>query len=311
MTSWTALAASVRAAAKLNLHLRVIGRRPDGYHLIDSVAVPIGLFDSLTIRITPGPPEVALRCTPVLGIPTGGDNLAVRAAQCILRHCGATGRVSIDLVKRIPIGAGLGGGSSDAAAVLRILNALLAQPLEDAELQRMGLELGADVPLFLVGRPVRMRGIGEHLELWLAAETRPIVVAFSGAALSTREVYAKYDDLLTMSGPPSTIRAPTSAQEPLPSVLHNDLEAAAFLVQPALPSLKQRMRSLGAEGVLMTGSGSAVFGYWRCWDDAQAAAQCLSADGLWADVVRVLDHVPAVELEPIDERKGGGRSPSW
>jgi len=85
-------------------------------------------------------------------------------------------------------------------------------------------------------------------------------------------------------------------------MLCNDLEAAAFLVQPALPSLKQRLCSLGAEGVLMTGSGSAVFGYWRCWDDAQAAAEQLRAAGVWARVARVVERVPAVELTDVEKR---------
>ena len=197
-------------------------------------------------------------------------------------------QVSIALIKRIPAGAGLGGGSSDAAAVLRALNALLGVPVARADLMAWALELGADVPLFVFGRPARMRGVGEILEPWPAAPSGPLVVAFAGAALETRAVYAKYDDLLTMADPPSTIRALTPGREPLPSMLHNDLEAAAFHVQPALRSLKKRLCALGAEGVLMTGSGSAVFGVWKQWDDARAAAERLRAAGVWARVVRVL-----------------------
>jgi len=297
MNLWTAAAAVVSAPAKLNLHLRVVGRRPDGYHLLDSIVAPISVFDSVTVRVIPASVTgVSLRCDPPGAAPATADNLAAAAARSFLDRLGTNTRVAIELVKRIPVGAGLGGGSSDAAAVLRGLNALLRKPVTAPVLRSWALELGADVPLFLVGRPVRMRGIGDQLEAWRGSEPRPIVVAFAGAGLSTAEVYAKYDDLLTMSGVTSSIRPPTPGQEPLPCVLQNDLEAAAFLVQPALPSLKQRLCSLGAEGVLMTGSGSAVFGYWRNWDDAQAAAECLRAAGVWARVARVVERVPAVQL---------------
>jgi 4-diphosphocytidyl-2-C-methyl-D-erythritol kinase len=159
-----------------------------------------------------------------------------------------------------------------------------------------GLALGADVPFFLSGCPARVSGVGEVLEPCGDAVVGPLVVAFPGAGLSTRTVYAKYDDLLTMSGTTSNIRGLTSGREPLCSKLRNDLEAAAFLVQPALGPLKRRLCSLGAEGVLMTGSGSAVFGYWRHWDDARAAAEQLRATGVWARVACVLERVPAVEL---------------
>ena len=297
MTSWSAGTAVLNTPAKLNLSLRIVGRRDDGYHLLDSIVAPVSLFDDLAVTVEPSVSSAfSLRCEPPSAAPPGQDNLAVRAAQAFLRQVDTTARVSIVLRKRIPAGAGLGGGSSDAAGVLRALNMLLSPPLGPAELAACGLQIGADVPVVLLGAPARMRGIGEVVERWSSAPTTPIVIVFGGIPLDTRSVYAKYDDLLTMSGSPSTIRALTPGREPLGTVMHNDLEAAAFHVQPELHALKRRLRSLGAEGVCMTGSGSAIFGYWQQWDDAHAAAEQLRGAGLWARVVQVLERVPAVEL---------------
>jgi 4-diphosphocytidyl-2-C-methyl-D-erythritol kinase len=298
MKTWIGDAALVSAPAKINLCLHILGGRADGYHLIDSHVAPVALFDELAICVDSNcSDQVTLRCEPEIALPSAGDNLALRAAHLFLSRSGISARVSITLAKRIPIGAGLGGGSSDAAAVLRGLNALLRKPIPQEQLIAWALELGADVPLFVFGRPARMRGIGEILEPWVADLHWPIVVAFPGSGLDTRAVYAKYDDLLTMSRAPSSIPAPFPGQGSLRSLLHNDLEAAALHVQPALRSLRRQFCCLGAEGVSMTGSGSAIFGCWKHWDDARAASEQLRAAGVWARGVSVLKQVPAVVLE--------------
>lgn len=297
MTS-TADTATVTTPAKLNLSLHVERRRSDGYHLLDSVVAPVTLFDRVTVRATPAPKAtVDLRCTPLNAAPAGSDNLAVRAAALFLARSRCAWHVVIDLEKHIPAGAGLGGGSSDAAAVLRALNTLSAPAISSHELAAWALELGADVPLFLYGRPARMRGIGELLEPWPVPSDVPLVVAFSGNGMDTRSVYAKYDDLLTMEGSVSSIRPLSSGQEPLRLSMHNDLEVAAFHLQPSLRSLKQQLSALGAAGALMTGSGAAVFGVWSTWDEAQEAARQLRRTGTWARVVRLLQRVPPVALQ--------------
>jgi len=297
MSDWRCTAARVSAPAKLNLSLHIVGRRDDGYHLLDSITTPVTLFDDVDVRVSPSATgTVEIHCEPAGAAPAGADNLAARAAALFMQRTRRAARVSIALRKRIPAGAGMGGGSSDAAGVLRALNALAPEPVERADLATYALALGADVPLFLFGRPARMRGVGEILEPWPPAVPWPIVVAFPGTGLDTRAVYARYDDLLTRRTPASTIPAPAPGQEPLRKMLHNDLEAAAFHLQPALRSVKERLRALGAEGVLMTGSGSALFGLWKRWDDARAAADQLRSAGTWARVVRGLDRVPAVEL---------------
>lgn len=174
---------------------------------------------------------------------------------------------------------------------------MTGRPVSPVQLADLALDLGADVPFFLYGRPARMRGIGESLQAWTPPFDMPLVVAFPGVGLSTKEVYARYDDSLTTSRPLSSIRGLTVGHVPLRSILVNDLEAAAFRVQPALWKVKERLRALGAGGTLMTGSGSAIFGVWQRRDDAQAAAEQLRADGLWARATEILQRVPAVEME--------------
>jgi 4-diphosphocytidyl-2-C-methyl-D-erythritol kinase len=297
MSSWSAGGALVHTPAKLNLSLHILGRRPDGYHLLDSIVAPITIFDRVSVRVTPSSQlGITLRCSPADAAPLGPDNLAWRAAALFFRRHESAATVTLDVIKQIPSQAGLGGGSSDAAAVLRALNALCPTPVPTPDLIAWGLELGADIPLFLVEHPARMRGIGEQLEPCAVPTTDSLVVVYPGVGLDTQLVYAKYDDLLTMKRSASSIRALTSGQGPLRSMMHNDLEAAAFHLQPSLLSLKQRLLALGAAGALMTGSGSAIFGVWTNRKDAQRAAEQLQISGLWARVARVLERAPAVEL---------------
>jgi 4-diphosphocytidyl-2-C-methyl-D-erythritol kinase len=299
----------VPAPAKINLRLLIVGSRADGYHLLDSTVAPIGIFDSLALSVRSADPAVRLTCHPDGMVPAGPDNLAARAAALYLARTGLCLEVEIGLTKRIPAGAGLGGGSSDAAAVLRGLNALAPLPVASNQLAAWGIELGADVPLFLCGRPARMEGIGEILtpaELPDAARGA-LVVVFPGTALATKEVYARYDDLLTCQPLASRVPRFTTGQEPLQDWLRNDLEAAAFQVSPKLSDVKRQLRVLGARGAAMTGSGSALFGIWQRRDDAQAAARVLRATGFWACATEILERVPAVERDG----QHGGRSPSW
>ena len=298
----------VAAPAKINLRLRVVGVRSDGYHLLDSVVVPVRLFDQLVIEVRRArETRVAIHCTgDSPEVPTDQSNLAVRAARMYADRCGLPLDIQLQLTKRIPVGAGLGGGSSDAAAVLRGLNSIADRPVEAARLARWALELGADVPFFLFGRPAQMTGIGEELSPFQlpSAAQGPLVLVFPGMGLATKEVYGRYDGSLTSESVASSICALTPGQAPLQDWLSNDLEAAAFQVLPKLGKLKRHLRALGARAVVMTGSGSAMFGFWSQRECAEAAARQLRADGMWAHGTEVLEQLPVVER---DEQQVGGR----
>jgi 4-diphosphocytidyl-2-C-methyl-D-erythritol kinase len=304
-------AAWATAPAKLNFSLRITGHRADGYHFISSLVAPIAIFDYLTLSVARSAAStIHVDCHPAIALPVAAANLAFRAAEVFLRRSALRAAVSIALIKHIPIGAGLGGGSSDAAAVLQMLNRVTAANVPPSELAGWALELGADVPLFLYGRPALMTGIGEELQPWRGPDVQPIVVAYASAPSSTAAVYAKYDDLLTTRTDASSIPPLKPGQEPLRSLMQNDLEVAAFQLQPSLRRLKERLVALGANAVCMTGSGSAMFGTWTRWNDAQRAAEQLRTAGIWARVTRVIERTPAIELFPGTEVVGG-RSPSW
>jgi len=156
----------IRAPAKINLSLRVLGKRGDGYHLLDTVMVPIGLYDEITIAGNrlgkAGRESLKVTCNHPL-VPSGEENLVYRAAALLLGRKGIRGRIRIHIRKRIPVGGGLGGGSSDAAATLRGLNRLFRLGCGRRELLSLAASLGADVPFFIYGRAARATGIGERL----------------------------------------------------------------------------------------------------------------------------------------------------
>lgn len=285
---------SVAAPAKLNLGLRVLGRRPDGYHLLRSEFVCIGLWDVLRVRVSPAAePAVELAATG-LDVPPGDANLAVRAADLFLAATGARVRVEIGLDKRIPLGAGLGGGSSDAGAVLRALNRLL-EPVPPARLREWALSLGADVPFFLDGRPALVEGIGERLSPLRSWPRASLVVAFGGRGLSTAEVFRRYDASLTSRGAASTIRVSARGQKGGSATPVNDLEAAAIQIEPGVEKLKEALLARGGAPVVMTGSGAAVYG---CWPDpaaAASAAESMRMAGWWAVATEILDRIPQIE----------------
>ena len=284
----------VLAAAKVNVYLRVLGRRPDGYHILDSVMVPISLYDRILLRVVPSSdvrnpqPRVALTSDSP-DAPGGPANLAYRAAALLLSDLGHSVSVDIHLQKRIPVGSGLGGGSSDAAAVLVTLNRLLGSPYGTDQLARLGGELGADVPFFVYGRPARVEGCGEHITPLELRRPLSLVVCSDGVVLSTRQVYSLVDLSLTIGQRASSIEPLVSGGGPISTMLVNDLEPAAATGHREVLSLKARLVEQGALGALMTGSGSAVFGIWPDLKLAEQAAQQLRRQGLWAEAVRTLD----------------------
>jgi 4-diphosphocytidyl-2-C-methyl-D-erythritol kinase len=282
--------------AKVNLNLIIVGRRSDGYHLIESEMAPIGIYDTVQLRVSPGASRVDLTATGRT-VPSGDTNLVVRATHLYLKRTGRSARVEVRLIKRIPVGAGLGGGSSDAAAVLRALDHAFGHEVGTVGLREWALDLGADVPFFVSGVPAIISGIGEKSRTLSTWPTAPLVVAFRGGGLATADVYARFDAPLTSREAASTISAfPPSLL--LPG--RNDLEGAACQIEPEIQKLKYDFVLHGASDVRMSGSGSAVFGFFDDEGTARICAQRLAMDGGWAEATKILDG--PVPIERLDDR---------
>jgi 4-diphosphocytidyl-2-C-methyl-D-erythritol kinase len=248
----------VRALAKLNLDLRVLGKRPDGYHELRTIFQTISLADTLEIAFTPGR-KTAIQLEDSLAIP---DNLVARAAAMVLEATRATGSVAMRLVKRIPMGAGLGGGSSDAAAVLLALPVLTGRPLDLQKRAELGQQLGSDVPFFLLGGTAV--GIGRGTELFPLPDgpaQNGLVVA-TGVHVNTAQAYRDLSPRLTSEAQENKIFSFQSQvwgrSVGLPP--RNDFEEVVFQHHPSLAAIKKRLLRAGASVALMTGSGSALFG---------------------------------------------------
>ncbi len=254
-----------RSPAKVNLALRVVGRRSDGYHLLDSVFVPIDWCDELTVTVRElghdAATRVAVRCD-VAGVPDDATNLAARAAVAVLAERGLRADVEIAIAKTIPPGSGLGGGSGNAATMLRGLDAGLDLAIAPSRLAAIALTLGADVPFFLTGTPARVRGIGEDVEP-IAGWTRcALVVAVPPVAVSTAwafRAFAEAVPTLPTGAEPATEAARLAGGEaPGPQLLVNDLERVVLPAHPRIAALKALMLDAGASAAVMSGSGSAV-----------------------------------------------------
>jgi len=286
------------APAKVNLSLRIIGRRPDGYHLLDSLFVPIDLYDELTVELLPlmgaGSSTIAVTADGI-DVPSGPGNLAYRAAALLLGAVPRPIGLTVHIHKRIPPGSGLGGGSSDAATTLLLVNRLLGAPYGTEELAAMGAQLGADVPFFVHGYPARVRGVGEQVAGVGNGIGLALVLCWDGSILPTRAVYSQFDVSLTMGQGASNMATFVSGSDASSEWLVNDLEAAAAQIHPNLVSLKATLMEQGAQAALMTGSGSAVFGIWPDATGAGKAARRLREQGMWAEAVQTLERSPALE----------------
>lgn len=250
---------AVDAPAKVNLTLRVVGKRTDGYHDLESVVAAVGVFDRLAFDPAD---ELLLTCDDP-ALPSGDDNLVMKAARLFQKFCGTDRGARVFLKKRIPAGRGFGGGSSDAAACLAGLNALWQCGKSLSELAALGAQLGSDVPLFF-GPPVAvMRGRGERLEPVPARPTWHAALVWPKYGNPTAEVYVAYDrDPPAANGRPGATEILKvmggSACEAAPFLI-NDLEPAARSLRSDGVSVRTLLETAGATAVGMTGSGSAYF----------------------------------------------------
>jgi 4-diphosphocytidyl-2-C-methyl-D-erythritol kinase len=248
------------APAKINLFLYVTGRRPDGYHLLDSLVVFADVGDIVTVA--PADRLTLSLCGPFAdGVPADSGNLVMQAAQRLSERCGIGAGAAIALRKNLPVAAGLGGGSSDAAACLLALCDLWGMPCEGDMLAELALDLGADVPACLQGRPVRLRGIGEILAVAEDVPPLPAVLVNPGVPLATPDVFRRFGG--GFSGTPPAWPAVASVAQFVEYLAgqRNDLEAAAIGIAPAIGEVIAQLAA--SEGCLlarMSGSGATCFG---------------------------------------------------
>jgi 4-diphosphocytidyl-2-C-methyl-D-erythritol kinase len=256
------LSIRVRSLAKINLDLRVLNKRPDGFHELRTVFQTISLADTIDIEYAPGRTRIDLESN--LNIP---DNLIVKAANAILAATRSTGRLRFRLKKRIPLGGGLGGGSSNAASILLALPVLLKKPLPLETLLELASGLGSDVPFFLLGGTCIGLGRGTELYPLPDGPDRPALVITPGVHVSTADAYGALNRKLTIELPSSIINSfqafvwRVGGSSPgLDRGYRNDFENAVFNHHPQLKSIKGKLLKLGARPALMSGSGSSLFG---------------------------------------------------
>jgi 4-diphosphocytidyl-2-C-methyl-D-erythritol kinase len=270
--------AIVRSYAKVNLTLDVLDRRADGYHAVESIMQSISLHDTISVRRRNGS-GIRVTCD-MPGIPADMRNLAHKAAHLLLANKGIEVGLDIHIGKRIPIKAGLGGGSSNAAAVLSCLNEYLGLDMSLEALIDLGAQVGSDVPFFMVGGTAFVCGRGEEVRSLPDIRTRWLVIIKPQFGVSTEWAYRRLDETRLSEPGSRSMRMLECMEEKkcthLPQLLGNDLEPPAFEQHPELTKIKCSLLQAGALGALMCGSGSAVFGLFDSEENALAAADRLS-----------------------------------
>ena len=283
------MALTLWAPAKVNLFLEVLWRRDDGYHEIRTVLQLVDLCDQITL--SPHRERVSVECAG-LPCPTGEENVAYRAADLLFKTCGIRTGIQIRIRKRIPIGAGLGGGSSDAATTLWGLNRLLGLGLTQEELSHLGAQLGSDIPFFFTEPTAWAGGRGEELHPLPPLPPSWLLIVFPGFPVSTAWAYAN----LELTGEDKSIKVKPLVEKgdynSLFSSSWNRFEEVIFRRYPVVKHLKERLRTWGAQPALMTGSGSAVFGRAGGREEAEGWAARLREEGHTVFVVRTLSRPP-------------------
>ena len=250
---------TLQAAAKINLSLDVTGKRPDGYHTLESIFQSVDIYDTITLTVEDGE-GIALSCD-APAVPCDEHNLAWKAAQALLDAAQLRAKVTIDLHKEIPSGAGMGGGSSDAAGVLWGLNELLGCGFSNEKLREIGVTLGADVPFLLLGGTAYAEGVGEVLTPLPAVPALRLIIVKGTESVSTPAAY-KAIDTLESPAHPDTAAMLRAIRENDPALLKR---SCGNLFEQAIDCAdvtraKTRLLGCGAEYAVMTGSGAAVFG---------------------------------------------------
>ena len=262
----------VFSPAKINLFLKVLRKRDDGYHDIVSVMQPISLYDEIIVEMENGS-GIIVSCDNA-SIPCGRTNLAYRAAAEFFRTTGINMNLSITIKKNIPVSAGLGGGSSNAAAVLKALNEITSQNISTGKLIEIGARIGSDVPFFIVGKPCIARGRGESLEpigltkFWYILINPGFPVSTQWAYQNLNLTNSNEDINITIS---KVLLEDTVGIQHLQRLLSNDLEEVTIGKHPEIKEIKDTISAVGATGALMSGSGPTVFGIFPDKDKTEEA----------------------------------------
>ena len=288
----------MRTHAKVNLFLRVLGRRADGYHEIETILHGIALADDLEVRATSTRSiDIDMGLAPELRgvLPSSGENLVTRAARSVAEVAGGRWGAVITGTKHIPLGSGLGGGSSNAAGTLVALNELWGARLRSDELAARAARLGSDVAYFLEGGTALATSRGEEITGLVSLSMLWLVLGISHDPMLTADVYGAWDALGSApeNAAPMVMALGAGDSAAVASLLHNDLEAPAFRLRPVLAQLKEAMLAAGAVGALMSGSGPTIFGIAR--DGAHARSIAARVDDVFDLVVVTSSHDASIE----------------
>jgi 4-diphosphocytidyl-2-C-methyl-D-erythritol kinase len=276
---------TLKAPAKVNYLLDVIRRRPDGYHDLRMVMQRVNLCDDISVTLTDRP-GISVRCGKK-GVPDGPGNIAWKAADALLEMAAVSRGAEISITKNIPVAAGLGGGSSDAAAVLTGMNELLGLGLSDRRLMDIGVTLGADVPFFIFKKTALAEGIGEALTVMPQMPAAWVLLVNPGVRVSTAWVYQNLK--LTNRGELNRLPASYGTLEDVCSIFSNDLESVTIPSFPVIAEIKDAMLRNGAMAAMMSGSGPTVFGIYRDRETAeQARATIITGRDWFAAAVETL-----------------------
>ncbi len=267
----------ILAPAKINLFLRVTRKRPDGYHDLESLMCCVGLYDVLTLEPAVG---IGITCDHPQ-VPEDDRNIAHRAADLFFSHQDIVSGVHITIDKHIPVAAGLGGGSSDAAAVLLGLNRLFGTPCSTRDLMDLGRQLGADVPYLIYRKPALATGIGDQLAPFDGLPQAPVVLVNPGIAVSTAWVYKNLNLRLTKQAKQLNYSSFGDEKFSFATGLHNDLETVTLPRFPVIGEVQDKLKALGARGTLMSGSGPTVFGIFADMRAARVAKGELAGRRPW------------------------------
>ncbi len=274
----------IKAYAKINLGLDVLGRLENGYHLVKMVMQTVDLYDELELARIPEGIRVTTDSDELTG---DEDNLVYKAARIMMEEYRPSGGVHIHLRKRIPMAAGMAGGSSDAAATFKGMNRLLDLGAATEDLIRLGVRVGADVPYCIMGGTALAEGIGERLTCLEPAPECIVLVAKPPVGVSTKEVYQAFDSLKEVPHPDIDGMVDAIRRGSLQGILDrmgNVLEHVTVQLHPVIASIKERMKQLGALNSLMSGSGPTVFGIFIDRDLAQNAYETMRREGMARDI---------------------------